>query len=71
MDADEAWRGAMPGLMSARAAQAPARLDGPVAGPDADGNWMPGMAREFAPEHCPMEALVLRIIALMLGMQQR
>ena len=61
----------MPGLMSARAAQAPARLDGPVAGPDADGNWMPGMAREFAPEHCPMEALVLRIIALMLGMQQR
>ena len=68
MDADEAWRRAMSGLMTARAAQAPAGLDVPVAGPDSDRDWMPGMAREFSPEHSPMEALVLRGIAL-LGMQ--
>ena len=69
MDADEAWRRAMPGLMTARAAQAPAGLDIPVAGSDADGNWMPGMSREFTPVHCPLEARVLRIIASMLTLK--
>ena len=69
MDADEAWRRAMSGLMTARAAQAPAGLDVPVAGSDADGNRMPGMSREFTPVHGPLESGVIRIITSVLALQ--